>query len=83
LYAVCAAAVPRVWKHSRAGHGFWSMTAVTAARIAYENRLLLHIVSTLARGAALVDGVLVVETLADRVPFDNLITHDDGVCGGG
>jgi hypothetical protein len=59
------------------------MAAVVAARIAYEDRLLLYIMPTLACGTALIDGVLVVETLADRVPFDDLITHVGGVCGGG
>lgn len=81
LRCVGAAAVSRVWEHARAAHGFRPVAAVNATCVAHEDRLLLDTVTVLASGTALVDGVFVVEALADRVPFDNLIAHGGGKCG--
>jgi hypothetical protein len=50
---------------------------VAGTSVAHEDCLLLHHVSALAMSSTWVDGVLVVETPADRVAFDDLITHVD------
>lgn len=48
------------------------------AQVADENGLLLYGVALLVGGGAHVDVVLVVDAAADRVAFDETVTHDDG-----
>jgi hypothetical protein len=74
-------AVPRVGEDTRAGHGLGTVAAVAAACVSHEDSLLLDAVAALSCGEALVDGVLVVEALADRVAFDDLVAHVGGMRG--
>ena len=50
---------------------------MACASVAHEDSLLLYRVAALSMGSAWIDGVLVVETPADRIAFDDLITHLD------
>jgi hypothetical protein len=47
--------------------------------ISHENGLFLGDMVALSKGFTRVDGVLKVETAADRVPFNDLVAHDE-VC---
>lgn len=53
------------------------MATMAAASVAYQDGLLLHCMSALSMGGTWIDGVSVVEAPADRVAFDDLITHLD------
>lgn len=75
LRCVCVAPVPRIGEHSRAICSLGPVAAVAAAGVAHEHRLLLDNVTPLAMSSAGIDGVLVIETPADRVAFDDLIAH--------
>ena len=61
--------------HFGAGGASGSMASVHTAGIAYEDRLFLHHMATMAVSSARVDGMLVVKTSTHRVAFDNLIAH--------
>jgi hypothetical protein len=52
-----------------------SVATVVAAGVAYEDRLLLDRMPTLAMGGARVDGVLVILASAYRVAFNDLVAH--------
>jgi hypothetical protein len=55
--------------------GLRIVVAMPAAGVAYENRLLLDCMSTLAVRGTGIDSVLVIEASADGKTFDNLIAH--------
>jgi hypothetical protein len=52
-----------------------TMTAMQTAGVAYKDCLLLYHVAALPVGNAWVDSMFVVETPADGVAFNNLVTH--------
>jgi hypothetical protein len=74
---VCTAGVSRVWEHTGTIRSFGSVAAVACTSVAHEDGLLLDDMAALSMSSTRVDSVLVVETPADRVAFDDLITHVD------
>lgn len=55
--------------------GISAAARVEAARVSYQNLLLMRTMAGLPIRRAPVNGVLVVEALAHRVEFDHLIAH--------
>ena len=78
---ISTAGIPRVWEHARGLsmiRSIGSVAAVAGTSVAHKDRLLLHHVAALAVGSTWIDSVLVVETPADGIAFDDLIAHAGG-----
>jgi len=78
---ISTAGIPRVWEHARGLamiRSVGSVAAVAGTGVANKDRLLLHHVAALAMRGTWIDGVLVVETPADGIAFDDLIAHAGG-----